>query len=405
MESLLYKRSCSVLIAISTFNVMLGCYVPGICASCSKTQAPKRLDGSVSKDQLADALSRVGLELMLQDGLKPRLNVYSVRAGSPAYYQGLQSNDNIVQINAADSVLKLDFFRDGRRYQVQLPLQPEDGLSGSYDLRNGVHRSLLNGKADDTGARLQMLKAAVDKNRAKVVDVPGSVMPIGDVGMQKRPIVDVPTKVPLKQGIEQLAQYNVELIIDRTGSMQWTDGTDGLSKFEWCHRQVKDLVQMLSPYQNRVTITTFNTTFDLHEGCSLDEVERIYRDTTPEGNTDLKDPLVQRLDAAYAIWHTGKKRTLIVVIHDGLPNVPTDTHEVDRAIIEYTKRMRDPNEVLVTFLQVGDTFDGRDFCRRLDTGLVSQGAKYDIVDTVTFDKLKSEGLTNALIEAVKNNVK
>ncbi|HEY9681168.1 MAG TPA: hypothetical protein V6C86_06285 [Oculatellaceae cyanobacterium] len=398
-----YRHALALLFA--TVNLVLTGRLPAISASNSNAAPPKRLDGAVSKDQLADALSSNGLQLMLQDGPKPRLNVYAVKLGSPAYYQGMQANDNILGITAADTLLKIDFLRDGRKYQVQLPLQPEFALSGSYDLRNGVHRSLLHGKASDTGAPLKRMNANSDSTKTNVVDINAPAIPLTDVGMQKRPIVDVPNKVPTTAGIERLAEYNVELIIDRTGSMQWVDGTDGMSKFEWCHNQVRDLVKKLSPYQNRVTITTFNTSFDTRENCALEEVERIYGSIKPEGNTDLVDPLVQRLDAAYAIWHSGNKRTLIVVIHDGLPNVPHDTTVIDKEIIDYTKRMREPNEVLVTFLQIGDTYDGKDFCRRLDTGLISKGAKYDIVDSVTFDKLKSEGLTNALIQAVTNNVK
>ncbi|HEY9756924.1 MAG TPA: hypothetical protein V6C97_17290 [Oculatellaceae cyanobacterium] len=398
-----HRRALALLVA--AVNLFLSGCLPAISASNSKAAPPKRLDGAVSKDQLADALSSDGLQLVLQEGPKPRLNVYTVKLGSPAYYQGMQANDNIVRITAADALLKIDFLRDGRKYQVQLPLQPEFALNGSYDLRNGVHRSLLNGKASDTGVPLKRLNANRDSTKINVVDINGPVIPVADVGMQKRPIVDVPGKAPTRAGIERLAQYNVELIIDRTGSMQWVDGTDGMSKFEWCHNQVRDLVKRLSPYQNCVTITTFNTSFDTRENCTLEEVERIYGSIKPEGNTDLVDPLVQRLDAAYAIWHSGKKRTLIVVIHDGLPNVPHDTTVVDKEIIDYTKRMRDPKEVLVTFLQIGDTYDGKDFCQRLDTELISKGAKYDIVDSVTFDRLKSEGLTNALIQAVTNNVK
>jgi len=59
-----------------------------------------------------------------------------------------------------------------------------------------------------------------------------------------------------------------------------------------------------------------------------------------------------------------------------------------------------PDDIIVTFLQIGDTFDGKNFCIDLDDNLVNEGAKYDIIDTKTFDELKREGLTSALIDAV-----
>ncbi len=62
--------------------------------------------------------------------------------------------------------------------------------------------------------------------------------------------------------------------------------------------------------------------------------------------------------------------------------------------------MQDPDEIVVTILQIGDTFDGRDLCIDLDDNLVSEGAAFDIVDTKTFAELKKEGLINAMIDAI-----
>jgi len=49
---------------------------------------------------------------------------------------------------------------------------------------------------------------------------------------------------------------------------------------------------------------------------------------------------------------------------------------------------------------IGDTFDGQSFCHELDDRLVTEGAKYDIVASRTFDQLKKRGLSNALIDCV-----
>jgi len=60
---------------------------------------------------------------------------------------------------------------------------------------------------------------------------------------------------------------NIELMIDITGSMKLVDGTDGLTKFEWCHQQVSNLAQKLEPYLKNLTITTFNTEFNTEKNC------------------------------------------------------------------------------------------------------------------------------------------
>lgn len=69
-------------------------------------------------------------------------------------------------------------------------------------------------------------------------------------------------------------------------------------------------------------------------------------------------------------------------------------------MIDFTHQLTDPDEVVVTILQIGDTFEGRDVCIDLDDNLVNEGAKYDIVDTKTFAELKQEGLVKAMIDAV-----
>lgn len=83
-----------------------------------------------------------------------------------------------------------------------------------------------------------------------------------------------------------------------------------------------------------------------------------------------------------------------------MPNEPKDTTVVDRAIINFTQTEPNAEEVVIAFFQIGDTFDGGDFCRRLDDKLVAEGARYDIVTTQDFSRLKERGLTSALIEAV-----
>ena len=62
--------------------------------------------------------------------------------------------------------------------------------------------------------------------------------------------------------------------------------------------------------------------------------------------------------------------------------------------------MVEPDQITLTFLQIGDSFQGRDFLLDLDDELVNEGAKYDIVDTKTFQQLKAEGLAKCLVDAL-----
>jgi hypothetical protein len=198
--------------------------------------------------------------------------------------------------------------------------------------------------------------------------------------------------------IKELKQANADE--DISGSMNEVDGTGSLSKFQWCHEQISHLAEMLAPYNKTFTITTFNRTFQTVQNCTPEKIEQIYSTIQPNGGTDLVDPLMERLGAARARHSAGGKPVVIAVITDGEPNIPRDPKVVNQALIKFTQSLSAPDQVSVTFLQIGDTFDGRGFCIDLDDNLVNEGARYDIVDTKTFDELKSQGLVNALIDAV-----
>ena len=381
------------LTAVLAFAVLLlGCH-----SQIASADAPRRLNGAVSKDKLAEALASSGIQCVFQEGPSSQLLVDSVHLGTDAYYSGLTAGDVIQSINAAGGKLTISFKRGAAKYSVSLPLGKEVALDGTYDLTGAADKSLLKSAASRNAAQLKNRVPATDKSDRKIVDVAGPKIPIVDAGGMKMPIVDVNT--PQGQ-LQRLARYNIEVVIDRTGSMSDIDGTNGLTKFEWCHSQIRSLAHALAPYQNRITITTFNTAFQTYPNCTLDSVEQIYSTLKPDGETDLVEPLMSRLNAAAAIWHKGARPTLIAVITDGLPNVPVNTAVVDQAIVDFTRGMSDPNEVVVTLLQIGDTFDGRDFCNRLATQLVAEGARFDIVHTVDFAQLKGEGLVNALLATI-----
>ena len=91
--------------------------------------------------------------------------------------------------------------------------------------------------------------------------------------------------------------------------------------------------------------------------------------------------------------------TLIAVITDGLPH---DQQEVYQNLISFTQKMSRPDDVVITFLQIGENFSGQSFCLALDNGMVSNGAKYDVVDTRTFDQLRTETMPTALVHALEN---
>ncbi|MFN8550889.1 MAG: hypothetical protein U0103_05320 [Candidatus Obscuribacterales bacterium] len=356
------------------------CVPPASNADPVKLQS-KQMHGSVSENEMIDDLERVGIKCIYQIDSATKTNkgsliVNTIRLGSAAFYKGLEVGDKIKSVVAANNNFTLQIERNGQPFQIQLraltPSLESPPVRPSIPLQGDVQRNNHN-------------------QQIPVVSVAPPTAPLLNVSPppQERP----------KDKEKKLMQYDIELIIDITGSMLEHDGTGDLSKFEWCHEQVRNFARLMEEYNRTLTITTFNTTFNTEYHCTPARVEEIYGAIRPKGNTCLVDPLLNRLD--YALHHrTPGRATIIAVITDGLPNVPQDPRVVNTALIDFTKRLSNANDVVVTFLQIGDTFNGKSFCVDLDDNLVNEGAKFDIVDTKTFDDLKTEGLTQALIDAV-----
>ncbi len=313
--------------------------------------------------------------------------------GTPAYYAGITAGDTIVKIAPANNGFQLKFSRSGILYQAFVRSEKASRLLSSsandFNLLASVSGGSLNKPARlDSGLQQATLATGAHQSALSTSD--------------KRLVTAADkTKTILQAGDDKLLSYNIEFIIDISGSMNQEDGTDGLSKFEWCKNQVTALSERLAPYARTVTITVFNERFQTAESCNRDAVLAIYQQVQPSGSTDLVDPLMARCTRALHDYRPGSRPTLIAVITDGLPNHPRDPLAVNRALIEFTKQLSSPKQVLITFLQVGAKFDGADFCLDLDQNLVKEGAKYDIVDTNTFNELKSAGLTQCLIRAIE----
>ncbi len=326
------------------------------------------MKGTVAESEIIDNLERLGIKCVLQESAHKTIVIDDVRMGSSGYYGGVDKGDVVQSLRGQNNLFLLTISRAGKIYQISL--KP---LASQYDSSTSKPSSV------------------------PIVDVTQKTLLAGQVNNK-----------PLSQGINQdttrdkvLKNYDIELIIDITGSMMEKDGTGNQTKFEWCRDQVRNLAQRLSPYQQTVTITTFSDKFQTEEQCGIERVEQIYGSITPSGNTDLVDPLKSRLEAGLNRQEQTHRPLLIAVITDGLPNVPNDPSVVNKALIAFTQGLKSRDQVELMFLQIGDTFTGRDFCVELDDGLLSEGAKFDIVDTKPFADLKQEGLVNALIDAVK----
>jgi hypothetical protein len=393
--------SVKTYLAVCSLAVICLSAAPCYCAPVqpAKKSGTKVLQGNVSQNEQIDNLERLGIKCLVQEGSPSKLIVRDVRMGSNAFYKGISEGDVVKSLVKAGEVFQLTFQRGDKTYM--LPLRPLSGeVANSAPLSASASKSMLTGNANQNEANLKAEKANLASGSVPIIDIGPNKMPVTDVDQRKVPIIDVPTTKPPE---EKLVRYDIELILDITGSMNYYDGTGSLTRFQWCHEQVRSLAQRLAPYKKTMTITTFNTSFDTTENCDPGRVEQLYGTITPVGGTDLVDPLMARCEACLTRERSSGQPQLIAIISDGMPNVPKDPKAVNRALVDFSQRLNKPGEITITFLQIGDTFDGRDFCLDLDENLMNEGAKYDMVNTKTFDQLKNEGLVNALIDAVREN--
>lgn len=325
------------------------------------------LKAAVSQNEMTDKLESLGIKTLVRLGAKTTISVDSVRMGSKAFYKGVAVGDLIKGLVQSGDTFCLNIERDGKPYQI-------------------IFKGVAQKASLDQVKAAPALASKTEDNRL-----------LGGTS--------TPDAAPREKA---LLKYDIEILIDISGSMNEVDGSDGLSKFEWCHRQIRDLSRRLAPYKRSLTITTFNQGFQTEGECSAERVEAIFGSTTPGGNTNLLDPLNAALERARSVTSRGtaqsQRRALVAVITDGMPNIPRNPHEVNDLIVSFTQTMKDPDQIVVVFLQVGDNFNGQQFCSSLDNSLLHEGARYDIVETQTFAQLKGRGLANTLVDAIVDSM-
>lgn len=206
-----------------------------------------------------------------------------------------------------------------------------------------------------------------------------------------------------------LAAYDVTVLVDRSRSMlekdcppparAWTG--ESVSRWDWCREQVSSLSRQAGAVLRKgLTLVTFSTRAQVYPNVSLNEVSQVFSTTEPAGGTNLTAALKGRIEDYFKRKKNaaGAVRPLaIAVITDGLPD---SSRSLERLIVDATRSLSAPGEIKITFLQVGRTADGAALVSRLDDMLIADGARFDIVDSMTFDQLSRSGLPRALTVAM-----
>jgi Mg-chelatase subunit ChlD len=298
--------------------------------------------------------------------------ILTVFPGSLAWLAGVRSGDGILSAKASGSLIDLTINRNGRSHVVALR-----DLSAS-DAEQETHPR-LKAHADEDQTSLTKMQPSMDKDRP----LKGHVLDFQLLAQNER----------------LLDNHDLVILIDKSGSMR-EDASPGVSKWEWCKNNTLNLLETAGKhFENKITIVPFDTRFQVFDNADLSKVASIYQEFSPMGGTRPDGALAFELDEYFAKRQKTRniKPLIVAVLTDGLPNDPDALRDV---IFDATMRMQKPDEICITFLQIGESFSGSRILTALDDYLVDAGARYDIVDTTTFFALQKIGIKNALISAL-----
>ena len=285
--------------------------------------------------------------------------VKKVRMGSAAFYAGLQDNDVITNGTLKNHRLQITFKRGTAVYAVNLPTQAQ--------------------------AHAQIVRQ-VDTSQLK--------------------------KDP---AWKKLSNYKIVMLIDQSASMADAIDGNGTSKWDWCSQQLSDFAAKAAASGcQSLSLITFNDKYVLRRNCDPKEVHHTFIANTPGGATDMATPLDFALKedwqgqgttvgtAATTAANSARSKAplLIAVMTDGMP---ARFDLVQQCIIDATRRMTDPAQIKIVFFEIGNDADGAALLKLLDYGLVSDGARYDIVEANSFGRLQEIGLKQALYESFSEN--
>ncbi|WP_339384122.1 hypothetical protein [Microcoleus sp. LEGE 07076] len=95
----------------------------------------------------------------------------------------------------------------------------------------------------------------------------------------------------------------------------------------------------------------------------------------------------------------GKKGAVIVVVLD---KKPQNTAAIAEIIVSAANKIDKDEEIGVSFIQIGEDLQTRNFLTDLDTNLQAQGAKFDIVNTKFWHEIKRSSVVQFLIGAIND---
>jgi hypothetical protein len=316
--------------------------------------------------------------------------ISDVSPGTAAAASNLKSGDHIVDAQVDGTALDITIERDGKFFKARLRAIRREALLVAQKpmMDNTVRKPFTLGAAQNVMRDNQLVPeiASIAKQAPKTAKIDGKQF-----------------SLQADKNARLIANYNLELIVDRSKSMQKPDCPGGLSRWDWCGQQSGQLAKSLAPFTpNGLTIIPFAGEYDVFEHASPQNIDKMFNNINLQSGTRLFEPLTERLDSYFAHRKPNSKPLLIVIVTDGIPSPRFEPALVKQTLIEASQKMKYENEVVVIFCQIGcqDRF-GERYLTDLDQNLMNYGSKYHFVHAVRFDELQENGLGPSIVSQIK----
>jgi hypothetical protein len=196
---------------------------------------------------------------------------------------------------------------------------------------------------------------------------------------------------------DQMRNHDVCILIDKSSSMLERDCPGDLSRWEWCQMQSRGLAQACAQAASNLTVALFSSDYTIYEHVQPGIIPAIFKANKPWNGTKLAPPLNAMLTGYFKerSLNPHARPLIIAVITDGCPK---DMNDVEHVIIDAANNTVKDGEISISFLVIGT--QGADKMEYLDSGLVSRGARRDIVNLIQFNNLKRLGTGQALAMAL-----
>lgn len=197
-----------------------------------------------------------------------------------------------------------------------------------------------------------------------------------------------------------LKNFDYGLAIDKSTSMSEREPRSGLTRWAAAKEQTLGLARKMAEFDSDgIDLYMFASSVKVTKNVTPVTVETVWNENEPNGGTNIA-PVIREAGQRYLKLRAegkAKKGYILGIITDGQPQ---DQEDVKKEIIELSKKLDRDEEFGIQFLQIGDDPIATKYLKTLDDDLVSQGAKFDIVDTTTFADSENKSITDLLIGAL-----